>query len=115
MKKRELAIFFENANNNPEKNLRYVERNMTVFHTRLQTQDEIDSAPEPFKMFIKYSYYIDSKKWGSDIDKILNDNFHADENNVSEKERNDIKTKLKKAFLETYNNKKEIVQLSLLF
>jgi hypothetical protein len=102
MTKSELAIYFENDNNNPEKNLRYVSRCMDIVHTRLQSQDEEDDKPSPaFKMFHKFGYLIDSKLWKGNIDNVLKDNFIADENNVSVEERELIKSKLK----EYYNTK----------
>ena len=117
MTKRELAIYFENANNNPEKNLRYVSRCMDIVYTRDQSQDEEDDKPLPaFKMFHKFGYLIDSKAWTGDIDAILHNNFEADKNNITLEERVIIKDKLKEYYKTHYNkNKNEKIQLKINF
>jgi len=103
MTKRELAIFFENADNNPEKAFEYVKRNMDIVCTRYQAPEETEQSVH-FKMFTKYSYLIDSKKWSGDIDKILDHNFKADANHVEESERSLIKKELLEYYLKNYKN-----------
>lgn len=103
MTKRELAIFFENADNNPDKALEYVKRNMDIAYTRIQAPAETEQSVH-FKMFTKYSYLIDSKKWSGDIDKILSDNFEADANHVVEDERLNIKSALLEHYLKHCKN-----------
>jgi hypothetical protein len=113
IKKRELAIYFENDNNNSEKNLRYINQRLHLVYTRKQTKGEAIDSSQSYRMFTKYGYFLDEKRWNSDIDAVLRDNFIADENNVSEKERLEIKSKLLNWYLENYSKNPKVVQLSM--
>lgn len=105
MKKPELAIIFENANNNSERNMRSINKWMTVIYTRFQTEDEMIDAPYSNRMFTKYGYFIDDKPFFGDIEKVLNRNFEADKNHVSDKERKKIMDALRPAFYSFYKRK----------
>lgn len=103
-KKRALCIYFENDNNNPEKNLKTIDREIYLVYTRFQTKDEAKDAKESNRMFYCASMFIDNKTFKGDIDKVLEHNHQADQNHVSIEERDLIKEKLKDYFLTHYNN-----------
>lgn len=113
IKKAELAIYFENADNNPTKNEAFINRRITVVHTRYQTKEELTDAAHSNRMFTKYSYFIDDKPFFSDIDKVLACNFEADKNHVKLAEREEIKKRLREEYYRFFNRKEIQRQLRL--
>lgn len=103
-KKAEISIIFENCYAY-EKNDRSISRWMHVVHTRIQNEGEAGDAEGKTRMFTKYNYFVDDKPWNGDIEKVLEQNFQADANNVSKEEREEIREKLRKAFYSIYNRK----------
>ncbi len=101
MRKHELAIFFENAYS--WKNDDWVRRRIHVVYERNQTKQEIADSKHSTRMFTKYGMFIDKKPYYGDIDRVLTANFEADKNHVSLKEREEIRTKLRKAYFWVYN------------
>lgn len=114
-KKLEIAIYFENGNNNSEKNIRMLERWMNIVFVRNQTDSEMEDAPFSNRMFTKYSYFVDEKPWNGNIEKVLLQNFNADSNHVIPKIRDEIRNKLRNAFYSFYNRKPFIGQLEIEF
>jgi len=106
-KKPELAVFFENGNNNLERNDKFIKMFLQVVHVRYQTKGEVEDAEFSNRMFTKYSYFIDEKPWNSNIDRVLLQNFNADENNVSLQEREEIRGKLRTEFFKFYDRKEQ--------
>lgn len=104
-KKAEIAVFFENGNNNPDKNIRMLSRWIKVVYVRNQTDEEMEDAEFKDRMFTKYNYFIDEKPFYGDVEKALLQNFHADSNHVPEKTREEIRDKLRKEFYAFYNRK----------
>lgn len=105
MKKPELAIIFENGINNPERNLRAVNKWMHIVYERRQTPDEMKDAELNNRMFTKYSYFIDEKPFFGNIKKVLEINFEADKNHVSKAERLRIKDALLPVYYSFYNRR----------
>lgn len=110
-----IAIWYENGNNNPEKNLRSVQRQIDIVYTRHQTKEEMKDATNYNRMFTGYNYFVDEKPWQGDVDKALRHNFDAECNNVSENNRKEIWIKLRQAFYSAYNRKPFKGQLELEF
>lgn len=104
-KKPGIAIWYENGNNNPDKNLRSVRRQMDIVYTRNQTDGEMKDAKNYNRMFTGYSYFVDEKPWYGNVDKALQHNFEAECNNVNEKTRKEIWNKLRQVFYSAYNRK----------
>ncbi len=102
VKQRELAVYFENSNNC--KNEEWIKKRMDIYYTRKQTAEEAKDGANSNRMFTKYSYFIDDKKYKSDLDKVLQDNYQADSKNVKTEELENIREALKKGFKKTYNN-----------
>lgn len=100
VRKRELAIFFENSSS--FKNEEWIKRRMNIIFVREQTKKERTDAEGGNRMFSKYGYFIDEKPFNGDINLVLEFNFLADKNNVKLKLRNEIRASLKKAYFELY-------------
>ena len=98
MRKPELAIYFENSSHNPSKNEEWIRKHMNLVFTREQTSDEKLDAQNSNRMFTKYSYFINEKPFYGDIEAVLQENFKADENNVSTETRTLIMEKLRKEY-----------------
>ncbi len=115
VRKKELAIFFENSNSgDPIKKQAWIERRIVIIHERSQTKEESLDGIGCNREFVKYGYFIDEKPFYGDIDRVLWTNSEADKNNVSEHERNIIYNKLRKAYFNCYDiEEKQDVQLKL--
>lgn len=96
VKKRELAIYFENCYN--LRSEAWVERRMHIAAVRKQSMAEAKDGIENTRSFTKYSIFLDSKPFNGDIHAALQYNYDADSNNVTPSERKKIRGKL----LETY-------------
>lgn len=104
IRKPQLVVFFENANNNPSKNEEWVNRRIEVVYKREQTESEKIDSSHNNRMFTEYGYFIEDKPYNGDIEKVLNQNFEADKNHVSKAEREKIRTKLKEAYKTCYES-----------
>ncbi|HEY4543564.1 MAG TPA: hypothetical protein VIG40_02875 [Tissierellaceae bacterium] len=79
-----------------------IKQRMNVFYSRKQSEAEWDDSKKSNRVFTVYRCYIYEKPFNGQLDFILNNNYHADENNASEEERLIIKEKLKRALLLAY-------------
>ena len=114
VKKRQLVIFFENQYS--YKNDAWIEQKIQVVHIRNQTKDEIKDCHLVSRTFTKYGYFIDDKPFLGNIERVLEKNFLADSKNVSEKERQKIRDKLREAYYRVYNiEKKQTGQQAIIF
>ncbi len=100
IKKRELRVIFENAYTS--RNDEAINRYMHVVYWRYQTPGEQSDAQFSNRCFTRYSTFIDSKPFFGDIDKVLDNNYEADSNNISEAERMKIKDALRKEYFIFY-------------
>jgi hypothetical protein len=107
VRKAELSVFFENDGHNAAKNEESIRKILHVVHVRNQTPGEASDAQGSTRMFTKYSYFIDQRPWNGDIDRALEQNFKADENNVTREEREEIRRKLRVAYLSVYGRKEQ--------
>lgn len=114
IKKPAVCIIFENSQYDlPEKNLSRVKKRMEIVYCRLQTELEKEDAQFKNRILTKYSMTFE--RYGYDIDFLLNDNWLADENNVSKQERDKIKKALKNAINKRYTCFKNNIQLNIQF
>ena len=112
----ELAIYFENSYS--YKNEDWIKRRMIILYIRNQTKKEMmDCGPgKTNRMFDKYGYKIDLKPFKGDIEKVLEYNYLADKNNISKKERDNIRDILRKNYYSFYQiERKPVGQQSLIF
>jgi hypothetical protein len=116
IKKRSVVIQYANTWNYNDKQKRYIEQKMHIVHQRFQTKDEVTDAPFSNRSWTKWEYFPDDKRWKGNIDLVLENNFVAESNHVSLKERNEIRTKLEKEYYSFYNlPRKQKGQISLIF
>jgi hypothetical protein len=114
VKKRELVIYFENSY--WWKSEQWIQQKIHVVHVRHQTVEECKDCDLSIRFFSKYGYFIDEKPYFGDIELVLEQNFLADANNVSEDERNIIRDKLRQAYYRVYDvNPKQEKQLKFIF
>lgn len=114
VRKKELAVYYENGSLNS--NDKYVQQKIHIVYVRNQTLEEMTDFDIGNRSFTKYGYFIDDKRWNGDIEKILEDNYTAEENHVSVKERNMIREKLRNEYYSFYKVEKKLMgQQSLIF
>lgn len=114
VRKKELAIYYENSSSNS--NDKYIKQKLHIVYERWQTINEMTDFDIGNRSFTKYGYFIEDKPWNSDIERILEENFTAEENHVSKKERTEIREKLRKEYFSFYRvEKKPKGQQSIIF
>lgn len=109
VKKKSIVIQFANFpfiqfNDRQQK---FINQKMHVVYQRYQTIDEIMDSKKSNRMWTKWEYLVDDKKWKNSIDLILQENFYADKNHVSLIERELIQNKLDLEYYKFYGLKKE--------
>ena len=100
-KRKGMVILFENSTANYERKMRHVNRIKPV-HMRYQTVKEAEGVIGTYREFTQYRLFLDDKAFKGDLEKLLETNSEADKYHVSEKEREEIKTKLRRAFTNFY-------------
>jgi uncharacterized cysteine cluster protein YcgN (CxxCxxCC family) len=119
MKKPRLSVVFLNEADDCGdwmKREKKVYQRMHVIHHRYQTLSETKFAHTYNRIFTTYGFYIFEKPINGDVEYMLEQNFLADQNHISEKERTDIRNKLRKKIYQLYpETKKGGTQLNLIF
>jgi len=116
VRKPELAIWFENANNNKAQNDKFIDKRIDVVYTRYQTKAESSDSKFSNRIFTKYGYIINEKPFLGQIDLVLERNFIDDSKNVYLWERRLINKLLRKRYFEFYDiDHKSIGQQVLIF
>lgn len=115
-KKEAISVVFENDCQREERTMRFINKMMDLVYVRDQTDDEKKGTENAIRMFTEYSVFLSDKRFNGSLELALKSNSEADRNNVSEEERETIKTKLRDYFLTTHPCYKEpIVQLEFEF
>lgn len=112
-KKEALSVIFENGRQNEDRTQLFIKRMQDTVYTRIQTEDEAKDASLSNRMFTEYNIPIAEKPFYGDVEALLRDNYHADENNVSKAERERIREALRKAYQLSHPGARIIQQLSL--
>lgn len=68
-------------------------------YKRWQTEAELTDASYVNRMYTSFSIYMDDKRYNGNLDAVLESNFVADKNHVSETERNKIRNLLRDSYL----------------
>lgn len=103
IRKREaISVVFENSLQNGEHATRFLKRIQDTVYVRFQTDEEATSAKGINRMYTEYSIFLDHKNIRGSLKVALQENHIADSNHVPENVRNDIRDKLKHAFLSTH-------------
>ena len=109
-KREAIQISFENEEgagweeNRSGKTLRKL---MNIVTERYQTPQEAQDAKSCNRMFTTYYIFLDDKRIDGSLEKALVANMEADSKNVSPKELNSIKEKLKAFYLNSHPEYKE--------
>lgn len=112
-KKEALSVIFENGRQNEDRTQLFIKRMQDTVYTRFQTEGEAKDAVFSNRMFTEFNIPIAEKPFYGDLEALLRDNYHADENNVSKAERERIREELRKAYLLAHPGKQVLQQLSL--
>jgi hypothetical protein len=102
VRKRSIVIQYANTTNYNDRQRRYIEQKMHIVHQRYQIEGEALDCPTATRSWEKWEYFVDDKRWNGNVDLVLEDNFLAEENNVSLEERTLIKDKLKVGYNRYY-------------
>lgn len=112
-KKEALSVIFENERQNEDRTQLFIKRMQNTVYVRIQTDDEAKDGTLSNRMFTEYNIPVAGKPFYGDVEALLRDNYHADENNVSKAERERIREALLKAYRADHPDAKIIQQLSL--
>lgn len=102
VRKRSVVIQYANTHNYNDRQKKYIEQKMHIVHQRFQTKAESENRTNSNRSWTKWEYFVDDKRWNGNLEAVLHDNFVAEANIVSLKERTEIKEKLDKAYYEFY-------------
>lgn len=110
VRKKSLVVQFANFPDGHfnERQQKYIKQKMHIVHQRYQTIEEAEDAKKSNRSWTKWECFVEDKKWKNNIDLVLQNNFYADEKNVTLEERELIKEKLRKQYFAVYNIKEEI-------
>lgn len=103
VKKKELIVIFENSDSRYDRKMSSVTRHHIAYE-RFQTPEEVEGSKGKNRELTTFSLFIDKKPFFGDIEKVLEENYKADENNVSAEEREIIKNKLREFYKRHYND-----------
>lgn len=93
-----ISVIFENAKQNEDRTMRFINKMQDTVYIRKQTKAEAADAASINRMFTEYSIRLDDKKIGGDLEKALETNFESDKNHVSMEERIVIREELRKTY-----------------
>ncbi len=110
VRKKSLVIQFANFSEGyfNERRQKYIKQKMHIVYQRYQTIEEAEDSKKSNRSWTKWEYFVEDKKWKNNIDLVLQDNFYADEKNVTLQERESIKKKLRSQYFAVYNIEDEI-------
>lgn len=108
IRKREaISVIFENCQQNGEHAEKFLKRMQNTVFVRYQTDEEAKDAVGVNRMYTEYSIFLDHRNIGGSLNAALQENHTADGGHVPEKERNEIRDKLRVAFITTHLDYKE--------
>lgn len=102
VRKRELAVYFENGRGS--NNDKYIHQKIHVVYTRIQTWVEMTDWDIGNRMFTKYGVFIDEDPFNGNLELALENNYLADQNYISEEERELIRHELRISFSRVYKS-----------
>ena len=90
-----ISIIYENKPQRNEKVEKFLTRMQHTVYVREQTEEELRDAEYQNRMFTEYTIRMDDKRVKGDVEKALNINFEDDRKQLSENERERIRTELR--------------------
>ena len=119
VKKESLIVIFLNDNPGPrltKDGYDGVTRWMHVAYSRVQTSGEARDSVYSNRMYTIFEIFMDDKYVQWNLERALQVNYDADKNNVSKKEREIIRDKLRVAYLASHPDyRPPVVQVSINF
>ena len=114
-KKEAISVIYENCSI-PPRSQNFVSKMQNTVYVRRQTPNEEKDALLNSRSFSEYSIFMNDKRIKGSLRLALQENFLADRNDVSEEERNEIRSKLEKAYMDMHPDYKEpYIQLEINF
>lgn len=108
IRKREaISVVFENCRQNGDHAARFLKRIQDTVYVRFQTDEEAANAEGINRMYTEYSIFLDHKNIKGSLKAALQENHIADSNHVPENVRDEIRDKLRQAFLSSHLDYKE--------
>lgn len=101
-KKPALSVIFENEYSFSDRKTNQVKRLQNTFFVRKQTVDEAADGRLQNRILTEYSTFLFGKPFNGDIEKVLENNYQADINNVSHDQLIEIKDALRNGFKQVY-------------
>ena len=105
-KKEAISVIFEN-DYIPPRSQGFISKMQNTVYVRKQTPNEEKDALYNSRSFTEYSIFMNDKRIKGSLRLALKANFLADRNDVSEQERNEIRAKLEKAYMDMHPDYKE--------
>lgn len=93
-----ISVIYENRTQREEKVQTFLRKTQDTVYIRNQTEKEMKDAEFQNRMYTEYCIRMDDKRVKGDLEKALQLNLDADCNNVSEEEREKIRTELRKHY-----------------
>ena len=90
-----ISVIYENRPQCEQKHEAFLKRMQHTVYVRNQTEKEMQDGEMQNRMYTEYSIRLDDKTIKGDVEKALQVNFDDDKNNVSEAEREEIRTALR--------------------
>lgn len=90
-----ISVIYENRPQCEQKREAFLKRMQHTVYVRNQTEKEMQDGEMQNRMYTEYSIRLDDKAIKGDVEKALQVNFDEDKNNVSEAEREEIRTALR--------------------
>lgn len=110
IKRESLAVFFMNGHPGPrfdKDGYEGVTRYIDVAYSRVQTDGEASDHDLYTQMYSIYEIFMDDKTIQGSLERALQVNYDSDKNNVSKKEREIIRDKLRLAYLASHPDYRE--------
>lgn len=93
-----LSVIFENEEGVSERKMNAIKRLQKTCYVRRQTIEEAEDGKKQNRILTEFSMFLMQKPIYGNVEALLDANYHADINNVSDQELVEIRKALKKGF-----------------
>ena len=93
-----LSVIFENEEGVSERKMNTIKRLQKTCYVRKQTIEEAEDGKKQNRILTEFSMFLMQKPVYGNVEALLDANYQADINNVSERELVEIRKALKKGF-----------------
>lgn len=93
-----LSVIFENEEGVSERKMNTIKRLQKTCYVRRQTIEEAEDGKKQNRILTEFSMFLMQKPIYGNVEALLDANYKADINNVSERELDEIRKALKKGF-----------------